>query len=73
VAVAVAVVAVVAAAGVPVMETMRVAVTADDAVEGADIEVNATICPHCGKMAVHAPADCFSLEANKDKKPAHWK
>ena len=34
---------------------------------------DAKICPHCGKMAVHAPADCFSLEANKDKKPAHWK
>ena len=38
-AVAVAVVAVVAAAGVPVMETMRVAVTVDDAVAVADIEV----------------------------------
>jgi hypothetical protein len=34
---------------------------------------DAKICPHCGKMALHAPADCFSLEANKDKKPANWK
>jgi hypothetical protein len=32
---------------------------------------DAKICPHCGKIALHAPADCFSLEANKDKKPAN--
>jgi hypothetical protein len=31
------------------------------------------ICIHCGKMALHAPANCFSLEANKDKKPVNWK
>jgi hypothetical protein len=37
--VAVAVVAVVAAAGAPVMETMRVAAMADDAVAVADIEI----------------------------------
>ncbi len=38
---------------------------------GGQRNKDAKICPHCGKMALHAPADCFSLEANKDKKPAN--
>jgi hypothetical protein len=40
---------------------------------GGQQNKDAKICPHCGKMALHAPTDCFSLEANKDKKPANWK
>ena len=40
---------------------------------GGQQNKDAKICPHCGKMALHAPADCFSLEANKDKNPANWK
>jgi uncharacterized membrane protein YgcG len=40
---------------------------------GGQQNKDAKICPHCGKMALHAPADCFSLEANKDKKPVNWK
>jgi hypothetical protein len=40
---------------------------------GGQQNKDAKICPHCGKMALHAPANCFSLEANKDKKPANWK
>ena len=26
-------------------------------------------CPNCSKEVVHNPADCFSLEANKAKRP----
>ena len=29
------------------------------------------LCPNCNKL-VHNPADCFSLEANKDKRPKGW-
>ena len=28
-----------------------------------------TRCPNCSKEVVHNPADCFSLEANKAKRP----
>jgi hypothetical protein len=31
-----------------------------------------TLCPNCNKEVVHDPADCFSLEANKDKRPKGW-
>jgi hypothetical protein len=27
------------------------------------------LCPNCNKEVAHDPADCFSLEANKDKRP----
>ena len=30
------------------------------------------LCPNCNKEVVHDPADCFSLEANKDKRPKGW-
>jgi uncharacterized membrane protein YgcG len=30
------------------------------------------LCPHCNKVIVHNPAECFSLEANKDKRPMGW-
>ena len=30
------------------------------------------LCPNCNKEVVHNPADCFSLEANKDKCPKGW-
>jgi hypothetical protein len=30
------------------------------------------LCPNCNKEVVHNPADCFSLEANKDKRPKGW-
>ena len=30
------------------------------------------LCPNCNKEVVHDPADCFSLEANKDKCPKGW-
>ncbi len=30
------------------------------------------LCPNCNKVAVHDPAECFSLEANKDKCPTGW-
>ena len=30
------------------------------------------LCPHCKKMVVHAPSDCFELESNKDKRPRGW-
>jgi hypothetical protein len=40
---------------------------------GGQRNKDAKICPHCGKMVLHAPADCFSLEANKGKKPVNWK
>jgi hypothetical protein len=40
---------------------------------GGQQNKDAKICPHCNKMALHAPADCFSLEANNDEKPANWK
>jgi hypothetical protein len=29
--------------------------------------------PNCNKWVVHFPAECFSLEANKNKCPAGWK
>jgi hypothetical protein len=31
------------------------------------------LCPNCNKWVVHFPAECFSLEANKNKCPAGWK
>jgi hypothetical protein len=31
------------------------------------------LCPNCNKWGVHFPAECFSLEANKNKHPAGWK
>jgi hypothetical protein len=31
------------------------------------------LCTNCNKMVVHYPADCFSLETNKDKRPKGWK
>ncbi len=31
------------------------------------------LCPNCNKWVVHFPAECFSLEANKNKRPAGWK
>jgi hypothetical protein len=40
---------------------------------GGQQNKDAKICPHCGKMALHTTANCFSLVANKDKKPANWK
>ncbi len=40
---------------------------------GGQQNKDSKICPHCCKMALHAPVNCFSLEANKDKKPANWK
>ena len=30
------------------------------------------LCPHCKKMVVHAPDDCFELEKNKDRRPRGW-
>jgi hypothetical protein len=30
------------------------------------------LCPNCNKEVVHDPVDCFSLEANKDKRPKGW-
>jgi hypothetical protein len=31
------------------------------------------LCSNCIKWVVHFPAECFSLEANKNKRPAGWK
>jgi hypothetical protein len=31
------------------------------------------LCPNCNKWVVHFPAECFSLEANKNKCPTGWK
>jgi hypothetical protein len=31
------------------------------------------LCPNCNKWVVHFPAECFSLEANKNKHPEGWK
>ncbi len=31
------------------------------------------LCPNCNKWVVHFPAECFSLEANKNKRPVGWK
>jgi hypothetical protein len=31
------------------------------------------ICPNCNKWVVHFPAECLSLEANTNKRPAGWK
>jgi hypothetical protein len=30
------------------------------------------LCPNCNKEVVHNPADCFSLEANKNNRPKGW-
>ena len=30
------------------------------------------LCPNCNKEVVHDPADCFTLEANKAKRPKGW-
>ena len=30
------------------------------------------LCPKCNKEVVHDPADCFSLKANKAKRPKGW-
>ncbi len=30
------------------------------------------LCPNCNKVVVHNSAECFSLEANKDKCPTGW-
>jgi hypothetical protein len=30
------------------------------------------LCPNCNKEVVHNSVDCFSLEANKDKRPKGW-
>ncbi len=30
------------------------------------------LCPNYNKEVVHDPADCFSLEVNKDKRPKGW-
>ena len=30
------------------------------------------LCPHCKKMGVHAPNDCFELEKNKDRRARGW-
>jgi len=30
------------------------------------------LCPNCNEEVVHDPADCFSFEANKDKRPKGW-
>ena len=31
------------------------------------------LCPHCNMEVYHKPEKCFELEANADKRPAHWK
>jgi hypothetical protein len=31
------------------------------------------LCPNCNKWVLHFPAECFSLESNKNKRPAGWK
>ncbi len=31
------------------------------------------LCPNCNKWVVHSPAECFSLEASKNKRPTGWK
>jgi hypothetical protein len=30
------------------------------------------LCPNCNKEVIHNPADCFTLEANKAKRPKGW-
>ncbi len=30
------------------------------------------LCPNCKKVVAHNPAECFSLEENKDKHPKGW-
>jgi hypothetical protein len=30
------------------------------------------LCPNCNKVVVHDPVECFSLKANKDKRPMGW-
>ena len=30
------------------------------------------LCPNCNKTVVHEPADCISLEANKNKRSVGW-
>jgi len=30
------------------------------------------LCPNCNKEVIHDPAECFSLEAIKDKRPKGW-
>jgi hypothetical protein len=36
------------------------------------LEKEKKLCPNCNKTVVHKPADCFSLEANKNKRSAGW-
>jgi hypothetical protein len=31
------------------------------------------LCPNCNKMVFHKPADCYELEANRDKRYVGWK
>ncbi len=32
-----------------------------------------TLCPHCNTFVFHKPANCYELEANKDKRWTRWK
>jgi hypothetical protein len=32
-----------------------------------------TLCPHCNTLVFHKPANCYELEANKDKRWTGWK
>ena len=34
--------------------------------------LNLKECPHCKKMYMHDPADCFQLASNADKRPPSW-